>query len=69
MTTATLHHAPSRSKLLLISVLLALSTVLFVVGIAVERGWGSEDTTMVSHQEAGASQETSEGGEGHTGWF
>jgi hypothetical protein len=66
MTTPTLHHAPSRSKLLLISVLLALSTALFVVGSAVERDWGSDGTTTASHQAAGASQETSEGGEAHT---
>ena len=66
MTTATLHHTCSRSKLLLITALLALSTVLFAVGVAAERGWGSGGTTTVSHQEVGASQEASEGGEAHT---
>jgi hypothetical protein len=66
MTTATFHHVPPRSKLLLISVLLALSTALFVVGVAVERGWVSGSPAPGSHQEVGASQETSEGGEGHT---
>jgi hypothetical protein len=66
MTTATLHHAPSRRKLLLITVLLALSTVLFVVGVAVERGWGSGGATIDAHQEAGASQEASEGDGAHS---
>jgi hypothetical protein len=66
MTTATLHRAPSRRKLLLITVLLALSTVLFVVGVAVERGWGSGGATIGTHQEAGASQEASEGDGAHS---
>jgi hypothetical protein len=65
MTTATAHHAPSRSKLLLITMLLALSTVLFVVGSAVERGLASGGTTTDSHREAGASQEASEGEGAH----
>jgi hypothetical protein len=65
MTNPTLQHAPSRSKLLLISVLLALSTALFMAGVAVERGWGSGGTPTVSHQEVGAPPEASEGGGAH----
>jgi len=66
MTTPTLHHTPSRSKRLLITALLTLSTVLFVVGVAVERGGVSGGTTTDIHQEAGASQEAPEGGGAHT---
>ena len=53
MTTPTVPRGPSRTKLWLITLLLALSTVLFVVGIAAERGWGSGATTIDTHQEAG----------------
>jgi hypothetical protein len=62
MTTPTVSRASSQTKLWLITLLLALSTVLFVVGVAAERGWGSSAATIDTHQEAGASQETS--GEG-----
>ncbi len=66
MATSTMDQVPSRTKLRLIAALLALSTVLFVIGVAVERGWGSAGAAADIHEEAGASQEASEGEGAHT---
>jgi len=56
----------SQARLRLITVLLVFSTALFVVGIAVERGWGSGGSTADIHQEAGAPQEAAEGEGAHS---
>ena len=63
MTTSTLPQRLPSDKLRLLVALLVVSTALFIVGVAVERGWGSGGAAAAPHEtsEAPAAQADTEG--------